>query len=111
MVEEMRYALKKMNEEKDERKKLYYFSGTYGVISRVFNFESDIRNSNHEKILWALTEAVVPIENQGNTVWTHNQAIMELGALVCIIGKPKCLLCPLKGHFEHKLHSYICKQI
>ncbi len=28
-------------EEKDERKKLYYFSGIYGVIPRVFNFEYD----------------------------------------------------------------------
>ena len=41
MVEEMRYALEQMMEEKDERKKLYYFSGTYGVIPRVFNFEYD----------------------------------------------------------------------
>lgn len=41
MVEEMRYALKKMREEKDERKKLYYFSGIYAVIQRVYNFEYD----------------------------------------------------------------------
>ena len=41
MVEEMRYALEKMKQEKDERKKLYYFSGTYGVIPRIFNFEYD----------------------------------------------------------------------
>ncbi len=41
MVDEMRYALKKMSEEKDERKKLYYFSGTYAVIQRVYNFEYD----------------------------------------------------------------------
>ena len=39
MVDEMRYALEKMREEKDERKKLYYFSGTYAVIQRVYNFE------------------------------------------------------------------------
>lgn len=41
MVEEMRYALKKMKEEKDERKKLYFYSGIYGVIPRVFNLEYD----------------------------------------------------------------------
>ncbi len=41
MVEEMRYALEKMKEENDERKKLYYYSGIYGVIPRVFNFEYD----------------------------------------------------------------------
>jgi len=41
MVEEIRYALEKMKGEKDDRKKLYYFSGTYGVIPRIFNFEYD----------------------------------------------------------------------
>lgn len=28
----------------------------------------------------------------------HNQAIMELGALVCLPREPQCLLCPLRQH-------------
>ena len=32
MIEEMRYALKKMNDKRDERKKLYYFSRIHGLI-------------------------------------------------------------------------------
>ncbi len=28
----------------------------------------------------------------------HNQALMELGALVCLSGRPDCLLCPLQKH-------------
>ena len=41
MIEEMKYALEKMKGENDDRKKLYYFSGIYGVVPRVFNFEYD----------------------------------------------------------------------
>src|SRR5271155_3670913 len=28
---------------------------------------------------------------------THNQAVMELGATVCLPRKPMCLICPLRG--------------
>ncbi len=66
------------------------------VLIRVFGLESTPGTADHEKILWALTEGILPEEKQGETIWTHNQAIMELGALVCVTGKPKCLLCPLK---------------
>ena len=32
----------------------------------------------------------------------HNQAIMELGALVCLPREPQCLLCPLTAHCRAK---------
>ena len=35
---------------------------------------------------------------------THNQAMMELGATICLPGKPRCLLCPLKDGCRGRSH-------
>jgi A/G-specific adenine glycosylase len=44
--------------------------------------------------IWALASALVP--KNGKRAWKFNQAIMELGALVCVARKPKCPECPVK---------------
>jgi A/G-specific adenine glycosylase len=36
---------------------------------------------------------------------THNQALMELGATVCLPRKPMCLLCPLKDDCRGRDHA------
>ena len=43
--------------------------------------------------LWAIAEAILP--RSGQAVWTHNQALMELGALVCTARIARCGECPL----------------
>lgn len=45
-----------------------------------------------ERDLLEIAEAAVPT-GQG---WTWNQAIMELGALVCTAARPRCQICPLR---------------
>ena len=47
------------------------------------------------KRVWAIAAVLVP--KNGKRAWRFNQAIMELGALVCIARKPKCPDCPVKG--------------
>lgn len=44
-----------------------------------------------ENRLWALTEQVTPTMR----VADFNQAMMDIGAMVCMRTKPKCDLCPL----------------
>ena len=44
-----------------------------------------------EKKLWELSEQVTPAHG----VERFNQAMMDLGAMVCTRSKPKCSLCPL----------------
>lgn len=34
----------------------------------------------------------------GKAAWNFNQALMELGALVCGARKPKCRMCPVRGY-------------
>jgi A/G-specific adenine glycosylase len=48
-----------------------------------------------EKSVWALAEALVP--RNGKRAWRFNQALMELGALVCSARKPKCASCPVRA--------------
>ena len=43
--------------------------------------------------LRALAGRIVPKKNPG----LHNQALMELGALVCLPKNPRCAICPLRG--------------
>jgi A/G-specific adenine glycosylase len=44
--------------------------------------------------LWAFATAITP--RTGKTAWKFNQALMELGALVCKARKPDCLRCPVR---------------
>ncbi|HVH09829.1 MAG TPA: hypothetical protein VM736_08530 [Gemmatimonadales bacterium] len=45
--------------------------------------------------LWALARALVP--RDGKRAWRFNQALMELGAVVCVARTPKCPHCPVLG--------------
>jgi len=46
------------------------------------------------KEVWELAEQLVP--KKGERAWRFNQALMELGALVCTARKPKCPECPVR---------------
>jgi len=41
ILEEFDFAVKKMKESTEQDQKLFYFSSTYGVLSRVFNLKFD----------------------------------------------------------------------
>src|SRR6059036_1599754 len=61
------------------------------VIRRVFgNAKRGMRNAE----LWRLAHALVP--RDGKRAWKFNQAVMELGALICVARKPKCPQCPVR---------------
>jgi A/G-specific adenine glycosylase len=45
--------------------------------------------------MWAIAEAILPAS--GKAAWVHNQAVMELGALVCGARVPKCGACPVRN--------------
>ena len=48
----------------------------------------------NEKRIWAMAAVLVP--KDGKRAWKFNQAIMELGALICVARKPKCPECPVR---------------
>ncbi len=63
------------------------------VLRRVF-FGRATGNAQHAKNVWELARALVP--KDGKRAWKFNQAIMELGALVCVARRPKCPECPVR---------------
>ena len=62
------------------------------VFARVFNMAQPADSAAGEDVLWKLAEAHLPKGQAGN----YNQALMDLGASICLSKKPRCLLCPLR---------------
>jgi A/G-specific adenine glycosylase len=60
------------------------------VIRRAFH-----PRTRNEQRLWQTAEALLP--RRGRDAWTFNQAIMELGALVCTARVARCGDCPVRG--------------
>lgn len=48
-----------------------------------------------EKRVWALARELVP--RKGAPAWSFNQAIMELGAMVCTARVARCPVCPVRS--------------
>ncbi|MGH7592131.1 MAG: A/G-specific adenine glycosylase [Gemmatimonadales bacterium] len=49
----------------------------------------------NDPAVWETARALLP--RAGNAAWTFNQAIMELGALICTARVAKCGECPVRG--------------
>lgn len=65
------------------------------VLSRVFAPHLDPKRARDHRALWAIAEATLP--RTGKATWTHNQALMELGALVCTARIKRCGSCPVRS--------------
>jgi A/G-specific adenine glycosylase len=61
------------------------------VFARVFNIAEPADTSAGEGILWKLAEEHLPKGHAGD----YNQALMDLGATICLPKNPRCELCPL----------------
>jgi len=66
------------------------------VLSRVFNIADCIDTPAVERRMWTLAESLVPAKHPGD----FNQAIMELGAGICVPRRPACSSCPVARHCE-----------
>jgi A/G-specific adenine glycosylase len=62
------------------------------VLARLFGVRGDPRSGAANRTLWKLAQEILP----GKDVADFNQALMELGALVCVSQAPRCLVCPLR---------------
>ena len=61
------------------------------VLFRVFVRRGDPKAHAMKKHLWAISEALMPRKH----VFDFNQALMDLGATVCVARRPKCESCPM----------------
>ena len=63
------------------------------VLARMFLFERPINASASQTALWSLAEEFLDRSAAGD----FNQALMELGATICVPRRPACQSCPLKA--------------
>ncbi|MEJ2619674.1 MAG: A/G-specific adenine glycosylase [Candidatus Thiodiazotropha sp.] len=63
------------------------------VLARHFAVEGWPGESAVSKQLWQLSEDLTPPEQSAD----YNQAMMDLGAMVCVRSNPECEACPLQG--------------
>lgn len=61
------------------------------VVSRLFDMAYDFSKPKHYSLIEHAIEKVLP----NREFWIFNEALMELGALVCTPKKPNCRVCPL----------------
>jgi A/G-specific adenine glycosylase len=61
------------------------------VLFRVFVGRGDPKAHAMKQHLWRLSETLLPSRH----VFDFNQALMDLGAMVCVARNPKCLVCPM----------------
>ena len=63
------------------------------VVSRLFGIRQDASETQVRHRIEELAGALVPAGRPGD----HNQAMMDLGATVCVPGTPDCSRCPLSS--------------
>jgi len=76
------------------------------VLSRLFCINKNGTTSAFENCLWGKAEDLLPVRRPGD----FNQALMELGATVCIPASPICQQCPLrttcKAFLKNKVNEF-----
>jgi A/G-specific adenine glycosylase len=64
------------------------------VLSRLFAVEDPVDRPRTQRDLYRLAEKLIPLDSPGN----FNQALMDLGSLICISKNPLCSICPVLNH-------------
>src|SRR4030042_4523057 len=76
------------------------------VISRLFTVSEDPAKGKTEDLLWKISESLIP-KGFSNP---FNQALMDLGSMLCTPKEPECEQCPLhqycKGYLSGKPEGY-----
>ncbi len=72
------------------------------VLARCYTIEGHNGQAKYEKALWPVAEVLTPKK----TVAQFNQAMMDLGSMICTRSKPKCDECPINsGCLANKLNE------
>ncbi len=88
-----RYMLGAILSQAFERRLPILEANSQRVLCRLFGITGEPRRGPVRRRLWELAEAILPERRIGE----FNQALMELGALVCTPASPRCDRCPLAG--------------
>jgi len=64
------------------------------VLRRAFAPNADVKTAAGKREIWGIARRLLP--RTGRATWAHNQALMELGALVCTARVARCHECPVR---------------
>jgi len=67
-------------------------ANTARVLSRLFNIRAPIDSTSGRRKLWELSAKLVPQKSARD----FQNAMMDLGALICTAHNPRCQICPVK---------------
>ena len=70
------------------------------VLARCFRVPGWYGRSETLKRLWQLSETLTPAQNTAE----FNQAMMDIGSMICLKSRPKCEACPLKDQCASYRH-------
>jgi A/G-specific adenine glycosylase len=96
-----RYTTNALLSQAYERRLPILEANSQRVLCRLFGIEQNPKESAVQKRLWQHAESLLPRQGAGE----FNQALMELGALVCTPVKPSCSVCPLARSCQAKLQG------
>jgi A/G-specific adenine glycosylase len=68
-------------------------ANTARVLARLTNSGIPIDSSAGRDHLWRAASELVPRKNARE----HNSALMDLGAILCLPRKPRCMICPVRA--------------
>lgn len=66
------------------------------VLSRLYEYAHPINEGKHKKVLGQFLRDLIPSGSAGQ----FNQAVMDLGSLICIPRNPLCAQCPLQSECQ-----------
>lgn len=66
-------------------------ANTQRLYARLMGYSGDLKTAAGQRALWDFAERIVPVSAPG----LFNQALMELGSLVCRPVAPECSACPV----------------
>ncbi|SAK83383.1 A/G-specific adenine glycosylase [Caballeronia ptereochthonis] len=64
------------------------------VLARVFGVDGFPGEKRVENAMWTLAESLLPDAANKEEVTAYTQGLMDLGATLCVRGKPDCARCP-----------------
>lgn len=71
------------------------------VYSRIFDVSEPVDTPRGEALLWEIAERQLPKKHAGD----YNQALMDLGAAVCVPKNPRCSICPVMKLCKARQHG------
>lgn len=67
------------------------------MLTRVFGIDGYPGQTHVERGLWHLAEALLPDAASAASMPSYTQGLMDLGATVCVRGRPACAACPFEA--------------